>query len=195
MDSFPLGQYVTDDGNSNLYYAVQIRNSTINQPENLILYSDIRCDPATAKKSSDIVGTLVPASGGGGGAASIDTEINVLTDSNDNVVFLKYTDGVVTYFSEPTLTTPVVPTLPFKSNSSAVTKQYTPGYIRVTTAGTVAAGAQRVSIANVGAASGTVLGTTLGVNEVVDFEVTGINTLGAIAYVATGTTFAIAEVR
>jgi hypothetical protein len=70
----------------------------------------------------------------------------------------------------------------------------TPSYTRVSDAATIAAGAKSVTIANVGSAAGTVLTVSLGVGEKVSFSVDGADTLGAIAYVATGTTFAITKV-
>lgn len=66
---------------------------------------------------------------------------------------------------------------------------------RPTGAGTVAAGANSVSIANVGAANGTVKGVILKPGETVTFDAGAINnTLDAIAYVATGTEFLIITV-
>jgi len=70
----------------------------------------------------------------------------------------------------------------------------TPAYSRVTDAATIAAGAKSVTIKNVGSADGTVLTVTLPIGESVSFSVDGADTLAAIAYVATGTTFAIAKV-
>lgn len=73
--------------------------------------------------------------------------------------------------------------------------QRTPGLVRVSNNSVVTAGARRVSIANVGAVAGTLLGATLQPGEVVTYEATAGETLGAIAYNATGTEFLIAEVR
>jgi len=70
----------------------------------------------------------------------------------------------------------------------------TPAYSRVTDAATIAAGAKSVTIKNVGGADGTVLTVALPVGESITFSVDGADTLAAIAYVATGTTFAIAKV-
>lgn len=70
----------------------------------------------------------------------------------------------------------------------------TPAYSRVTDAATIAAGAKSVTIKNVGDAAGTVLTVSLPPGESIKFSVDGADTLAAIAYVATGTTFAIAKV-
>lgn len=72
----------------------------------------------------------------------------------------------------------------------------TAGFISVTVVGSVAAGAKTVSIFNDGAGVGTVLGTSLPKGISVSFNITDLNdTLGAIAYDATGTTFLISETR
>jgi hypothetical protein len=73
----------------------------------------------------------------------------------------------------------------------------TPALLRPTTSGSVAAGARSVSIANVGAESGTVLGIELAAGETVNFDAGSLNnTLGAVTYDPTtpgaGTTFLIA---
>ena len=57
------GHYVIDDGDGTVYYGVQKTNGTEFSPKSLVLYSDMSCDLSTAKLASDIVGTLVPASG------------------------------------------------------------------------------------------------------------------------------------
>lgn len=68
----------------------------------------------------------------------------------------------------------------------------TPTIIRPSnTTGTIAAGANSVSIANVGAADGTVAGVTLKAGETINFDAGESNTLTSIAYDATGTTFLI----
>lgn len=69
------------------------------------------------------------------------------------------------------------------------------GILRPTAGGTITAGKSSASIANVGAASGTVKGITLKAGETVNFNAGGINnTLDAIAYDATGTEFLIITV-
>lgn len=66
---------------------------------------------------------------------------------------------------------------------------------RPTTTGTIAAGANSVSIANVGTANGTVKGVTLKPGETVSFNGGALNnTLDEIDYVATGTEFLIITV-
>lgn len=68
----------------------------------------------------------------------------------------------------------------------------TPTIIRPSnTTGTIAAGANSVSIANVGAADGTVATVALKVGETINFDAGESNTLTSIAYVATGTEFLI----
>ena len=83
-----------------------------------------------------------------------------------------------------------------KDNTTAVTG-ITPALLRPTTSGSVAAGARSVSIANVGAESGTVLGIELAAGETVTFDAGSLNnTLAAVTYDPTtpgaGTTFLIA---
>lgn len=73
--------------------------------------------------------------------------------------------------------------------------QRTPSLTSVTSSGTIALGARSVSIANIGAAAGTVLGTSVGAGVTVNFTAQSPDTLAAIAYNATGTTFLIAEVK
>ena len=74
----------------------------------------------------------------------------------------------------------------------------TPALLRPTTSGTVTAGARSVSIANVGAESGTVLGIELAAGETVTFDAGSLNnTLSAVTYDpttggTTATTFLIA---
>lgn len=67
----------------------------------------------------------------------------------------------------------------------------TPALVRATGAGSVAAGAAKVSIANIGAANGVVLGVAVEPGINVAFEANGNDTISAIAYDATGTTFLI----
>lgn len=67
--------------------------------------------------------------------------------------------------------------------------------LRPTTSGTIAAGANSVSIANVGAANGTVKTINIKPGETVNFNAGAINNvLDAIAYNATGTEFLIITV-
>ena len=75
---------------------------------------------------------------------------------------------------------------------SGVGEVRTPTAIRPTGAGTIAAGAFGVSVANVGSANGTFLGTTIKSNEIVNLDAGAIgNTLSAMAYDASGTEFYI----
>lgn len=77
--------------------------------------------------------------------------------------------------------------------------QRTPSYSRVTGSGTVALGKFKVSFYNIGTEIGQVLGTDLGPDESITFEVRDADTLGAIAYdpttPGTGTTFAITTIE
>ena len=70
----------------------------------------------------------------------------------------------------------------------------TPTFTIVSNAANVAAGAYKVSFFNTGAVAGTVLTTALEPDESITFEVRDADTLGEIAYVATGTTFAITTI-
>ena len=69
----------------------------------------------------------------------------------------------------------------------------TPTVVDVTNAGSTTAGAVAFTIANTGAANGTVAGTPLEPGQSVSAEST--NGLDALAYDATGTTFKIIEVN
>jgi len=82
----------------------------------------------------------------------------------------------------------------FTSSTSSflAPKTRTTSIARPTTTGTIAAGAKSVSIANVGAANGTVKTVTLKPGETISFDAGALNnTLDAIAYVATSTEFLI----
>lgn len=67
-------------------------------------------------------------------------------------------------------------------------------FISASNNGTIAAGAQSVAIANIGEAPGTVKGTSLPIGAAISWGVNGRDTLDAIAYNATGTTFLITAV-
>lgn len=71
----------------------------------------------------------------------------------------------------------------------------TPSLTSVTSSGTIPLGARSVSIANIGSAAGTILGTSVDAGMTVNFTAQGSDTLAAITYNATGTNFLIAEVR
>jgi len=66
---------------------------------------------------------------------------------------------------------------------------------RVTTSGAVASGAKSAGFGNYGNANATVAGGTLAPGESVEFVAPSGDTLGAVAYDATGTVLVIAEVR
>jgi hypothetical protein len=69
------------------------------------------------------------------------------------------------------------------------------GILRPTAGGTITAGKRSVSIANVGAANGTVKTVIIKPGETVTFDAGAINnTLDAIDYIATGTEFLIITV-
>lgn len=66
----------------------------------------------------------------------------------------------------------------------------TPTLISVSSSGTIPAGRKSVSIANIGTASGTLLGTAFPPGASISYS-TESGTLASIAYNATGTTFLI----
>lgn len=66
----------------------------------------------------------------------------------------------------------------------------TPTLVNVTSSGTIAAGKKSVSIANIGAASGTLLGAAFPAGASIAYSAEG-GTLSEITYNATGTTFLI----
>lgn len=112
-----------------------------------------------------------------------------------------FTTCTITYLeagdaTEATLQAILTQNTQIELNTSPVTA-VAPALSRVTALGTIAAGARSVSIANVGAESGTVLGTELAAGETVNFDAGSLNnTLAAVAYdpttPGTGTTFLIA---
>jgi len=64
----------------------------------------------------------------------------------------------------------------------------TPNIIRATASGTIPAGAYSFSVANLGAADGTLLGQTIKPSEIINFDAGSLNNVyGAVAYDATGT--------
>lgn len=71
----------------------------------------------------------------------------------------------------------------------------TPSFSRQTAAGSILAGSYSCSIMNVGGANGTVLGSSISPGESLSFNADSSNTLGVIAYDATGTELIITEVR
>ena len=80
----------------------------------------------------------------------------------------------------------------------AITKNSTtrtPTLTSTTTTGTIAAGCVSVSVANIGSGNGILLGQTIVPGVVIDFVAPWGDTIGAISYNATGTTFLIQELR
>jgi len=67
----------------------------------------------------------------------------------------------------------------------------TPSTDIVTNAATLIAGASSISITNTGGIAGTVGSTAIAVGETFEFSAKVGNTLGSLAYVATGTSFLI----
>ena len=64
----------------------------------------------------------------------------------------------------------------------------TPNIIRATASGSIPAGAYSFSVANLGAADGTLLGQTIKPSEIINFDAGSLNNVyGAVAYDATGT--------
>jgi hypothetical protein len=98
-------------------------------------------------------------------------------------------DALPAFSADPTVNIGTAPDLTISST------ERTPSLTSVTNAGTIVFGARSVSIANVGSAAGTILGTSVDAGMTVNFTAQGSDTLAAIAYNATGTTFLIAEVR
>lgn len=81
------------------------------------------------------------------------------------------------------------------AGSFPVSVQRTPDFDIKNAAGNVAAGAKSVSFLNNGAANGTLKGKAFPVGTSVTFTAPLNDTLGAIAYDASGTSYIITEVR
>ncbi|ACC81138.1 hypothetical protein [Nostoc punctiforme] len=89
----------------------------------------------------------------------------------------------------------------YQAQSTVAGVQRAPGYLTVTTAGSIAAGAKSVFIYNAGTKNGIVLGANIVPGQGLSWETTGNDTIGAIAYdptkdaaaTATGTTFWISS--
>ena len=73
--------------------------------------------------------------------------------------------------------------------------QRTPGILTTSTSGTITSGAKSIAIANTGVSTGTVKGVILPSGISIAFSASSADTLNAVAYDATGTTFLITEVR
>lgn len=130
-----------------------------------------------------------------------DFEAQTVIDSA-NVVWLEIrlydpdtgTFGTPQYYA-PGSTTPGSPTLPVEYAPPLVPQSKTSNIQRETSTGTIAAGAFSVSIANVGAATGTVKTVDLNPGETINFDAGATNnTLDAIAFNATGTEFLIISI-
>jgi len=100
--------------------------------------------------------------------------------------------GFRTAYSETELRLAIAIAEVFIANSlsGGGSAEVTPTLISVTASGTIAAGKKSVSIANIGAASGTLLGAAFPAGASVSYSAEG-GTLITIAYNATGTTFLI----
>lgn len=86
------------------------------------------------------------------------------------------------------------PVLKTTGGGTAGSVQLTPGAITAAGAGSVAAGARSVSIANIGAAAGVANGITIPPNVAYNWAAGGDDTLAAIPYNGTGTLLAILTV-
>jgi hypothetical protein len=118
------------------------------------------------------------------GASTEARQVETLTSLTTVIARLQSILDELAPMTDGTLNNPVI--------TRHIARVFTPGLLRVSTAGTVAVGAFEVSIANVGGVNGTVLGVALAPDEVVTFRapLPG-STLGAIAYVGTDTTLLI----
>ncbi len=130
-----------------------------------------------------------------------DFEAQTVIDSAD-VVWLEIrlydpdsgTFGTPQYYA-PGSTSPGSPSLPVTYAPPLVPQSKTTNIQRPTSTGTVASGAFSVSIANVGAAAGTVKTVALNAGETINFDAGATNnTLDAIAFDATGTEFLIISI-
>lgn len=74
------------------------------------------------------------------------------------------------------------------TNNLLAANTITPNIIRATASGSIPAGAYSFSVANLGAANGTLLGQTIKPSEIINFDAGSLNNVyGAVAYDATGT--------
>lgn len=78
------------------------------------------------------------------------------------------------------------------ADSTAV--QRTPAFVSTSSSGTVTAGKQSIAIANIGSSAGAVLGVSLPAGASISWAANNSDTLDAVAYNATGTTFLITTV-
>lgn len=82
----------------------------------------------------------------------------------------------------------------FKTESQLTSASRVTSFINTTAAGTIAAGANSIAIANIGNAAGTVKGVSLPASSALSFGANGTDTLDAISYSAEGTNFLITTV-
>jgi hypothetical protein len=118
--------------------------------------------------------------GGGGGGTQYANGASAPTPTGNQVI---YNDGGTAKA--------VTPAQPLPTTIAA--KTVTPTILRTSaTTPAIPTGVYSISIANVGSATGTVLGANLMAGEVISIDAGAVNnTLGAITYNATGTEFLI----
>lgn len=86
----------------------------------------------------------------------------------------------------------------FSGSSSGgfiISVQRTPYLETTSSAGNISAGTVSISISNIGNASGEVLGVSVPTGATVSYDAPNEDSIGAIAYNATGTTFLISSLR
>ena len=117
--------------------------------------------------------------GGGGGGTQYANGASAVTPVGNQVIY-----------NELGVAKAVTPSQPLPTTIAA--KTVTPTMLRTSASATITAGKYSISIANVGSATGTVLGANLMAGEVISIDAGAVNnTLGAITYNATGTEFLI----
>lgn len=138
------------------------------------------------------IGELYASSSSGNEAEFMEV---LIQDANGDLYFMVRTldenTGVytITYINaDGTAAVPVAPVTPVAASPSV---QETPAISTVAAAGSVTAGKRSVTIFNQGGAAGTVMGASVAAGLAVTFSAHGNNTLAAIAYDATGTSFLI----
>ena len=124
----------------------------------------------------------------------INTVEGALTDAELRATPIAVSGTVTanTGLSQP-LTDTQLRATPIAITKNATTR--TPTLTSTTTTGPIAAGCVSVSIANIGAGNGVLLGQTIVPGVVIDFVAPWGDTIGAIAYDATDTSFLIQELR
>jgi hypothetical protein len=118
--------------------------------------------------------------GGGGGGTQYANGASAVTPVGNQVIY-----------NESGVAKAVTPSQPLPTTIAA--KTVTPTMLRTSaTTPAIPTGVYSISIANVGSATGTVLGANLNAGEVISIDAGAVNnTLGAITYNATGTEFLI----